>query len=394
MKAKLFNTALAILLLTQGFCFANTAGVNILDPSTEVHFVKSPMGNLVVVDSKTGHLRLKAKDIDGLMDDAGITENAKCSAPATNNIQLNQDQKNSDNDADQKIKTYSKAYTVDAGTKLDINNKYGKVTVHTWDKNEFKVDVQIKVAANKPQDTDKLLNSITITDSKVGQLVSFKTNFGKVDDVKTRQVEITYTVFMPVNNALNVTNKMGDIELPDLDGKLTINCAYANLTAKALSNPANEIKVSYGNARIASLRAKDLGIDYGSLVLVWADRLNADMAYSSAKIGNISTSGVINVKYSSGVTITNIDKNLKSLQVNSNYSTITVGLNNAENADFDVTVKYGSFKYGNRPVNMQKNTAANDKSWNPTQNFKGHLGKGDVEKMININSAYSSVRFD
>ena len=394
MKAKVFNTTLALLLLTQGFCFANATGVNILDPSTEVHFVKSPMGNLIVVDSKNGRVRLNAKDIDDLMDDVGISETAKCNAPVTNNFQQNQDQKNSDNDADQKIKSYSKTYSADADTKLDINNRFGKVTVHTWDKNEFKVDVQIKVAANKPQDTDKLLNSIIIADSKVGQLVSFKTNFGKLDDVKTRQVEINYTVFIPVKNALSINNKMGDIELADLEGKLTINCAYGNLIAKTLSNPANKIKVTYGDARIASLRAEDLNIDYGSLVLGWADKLNVDMAYTSAKIGKISTSGVINVKYSSGVTITNIDKNLKSLQVNSNYSTITVGLNNAENADFDVTVKYGSFTYDNRPVNMQKSTRVDDKRWNPIQNFKGHLGKGDVEKMININSAYSSVRFD
>lgn len=397
MKAKIFNVTLAILLLTQGFCFAGTIAVNILDPATEVHIVRSPIGNLIVVDSKTGHVRLKGKDIDGLMDDPGITETTKCSAPVTNNFQQNQDQNAGVNDLDQKVKTYTKTYTVDADTKLDINNRYGKVTVNTWNKNEFKIDVQIKAVASKPEDTDKLLNSINIADNISAQVVSFKTvfsNLSQLNTSKSRKVEISYTVYMPAKNALSITNKMGDIELPDLEGKLTISCAYGNLTAKALSNPANTIKVSYGDARIASLRAQDLNITFGSLMLGWADKLNADMKYSSAKITRISTSGVINVKYGTGVQIATVDKNLKNLMVNAKYAAVTVGLDDEENTDFDVTVKYGSFDHGNRPVNMQKSTRVDDKHWNPTQNFKGHVGKGDVEKMINITSAYASVRFN
>jgi hypothetical protein len=400
MKAKIFNIALALVLLMQGFCFAKNDRVTILDPATDVHVVRSPMGVMMVIDSKTGRIHLKSKDIDILMDDPGVPETATCSATAKAITQQIQDQNISDNDADNKIKNYSKTYTANAGTKLDINNRYGKVTVHTWNKNEFKVDVQIKVSANQIDDTDNLLKSITVTDSKLGQVVSFKTNFHKFsqfaqnDDNNSRKVEINYVVYMPAKNTLSITNRLGDIELPDLAGQLTINCTYGNLAAKSLSNPNNRIKITYGDARIASLRANDLDITSGSLVLGWADKLNADMIYTSAKIGKISTSGIINVKYGSGVEITNIDKNLKSLLVNSNYSTVTVGLNNAENADFDVTVKYGNFTYDNRPVKMAKSAQAEDKAWNPTQNFKGHLGKGDIEKRININSAYSSVRFD
>ena len=400
MKAKLFNTTCALLLLMQGFCYADTKSITI-EPDAEVHIVRSPIGNFMVIDSKTGRVHLKSKDIDGLMDDPNLAEVIKPNVNTRTSPQQSQDQNIDDNDADQKIKLYSKSYSVDADTKLNINNRYGKVSVNTWNKNEIKVDVQIKVSANKPEDTNNLLNSITIDDSRSGQTISFKTNIANGSQSflsslgnKNRKMEINYTIYMPAINALSINNKYGDIDLPDLDGKLDINCAYGDLTAKALNNPANEIKVSYGDARIVGLRATDLDIKYGSLVLGWVDKLNADMSYSSAKIGKISTSGNINIKYGGGLKIADIDKNLKSLLVDSKYASITVGLNNAENADFDVTVKYGSFNYDNRPVKMQKSVPVEDTRWNPTKNFKGHLGKGDVEKMININSAYSSVRFD
>jgi len=40
------------------------------------------------------------------------------------------------------VKNYSKTYSVDGNDALSINNKYGKVVVNTWARNEVKVDVQ------------------------------------------------------------------------------------------------------------------------------------------------------------------------------------------------------------------------------------------------------------
>jgi hypothetical protein len=173
-----------------------------------------------------------------------------------------------------------------------------------------------------------------------------------------------------------------------------INCAYGDLQAKSLSNPGNQIKVSYGDARIGSLKATDLDISYGSLVLGSVDKLNADVKYSSAKIGKISTSGIINVKYGTGVQINNLDENMKNLSVNSKYSNIKLGLNDDEDADFDVTVHYGSFNYGNHPVNISKTENSESKHFNPTKTFKGRVGKGNIARVININSSYSSIKFE
>src|ERR1700750_723401 len=70
-------------------------------------------------------------------------------------------------------KTYSKTYPA-GDDKLRIDNEYGDVTVTTWDKNEFKVDVQIKVSTHGGND-QKLLDKISIEDKKSSNGVSFQT---------------------------------------------------------------------------------------------------------------------------------------------------------------------------------------------------------------------------
>jgi len=307
----------------------------------------------------------------------------------------------------EKTKSYSKSYNVDGNDVINIDNKFGKITVITWAKSEVKVDVQIKVGANDEDKAQKLLDNVTIRDSKDGSGVSFKTSISQNDDDNgswgnlfgkknsVRKMEINYTVYMPAKNPLTITNKYGSTELPDLSGKLNINNSYGSLNAKVLSNPACQIRVRYGSATIGTLTGSDLDVAYGSLNLGDCDKLNADVSYGSAKIGRITTSGNINVKFSGALNIGEVDKNVKSLSVNSSYSSVKLGVSDGQNADFDITVHYGSFNYGGHDVNITSKTPADgERGFNPTKTYKGHLGKGGSDKTITISTSYGSVSFD
>ena len=302
-------------------------------------------------------------------------------------------------------KTFTKTYSVGKNDQLSIDNTYGKVTVNTWNKNEFKVDVEIKADANDQADAQKMLDDVSISDNKDGSNIQFKTNFTEKNHSWTisdnngkytiHRVRIDYVVYMPSKNALSISNKYGATTLPDFDGKLTINNSYGALVAKKLSNPQNEISTKYGSAVIETLTGSDLKVSYGSLDLGTTDNLKVDLSYSPAKIANIKTSGNINVRYGGGVKIGAIDKNLKNLTVNNNYSSVTLGVANEQNLDFDISVRYGSFNYGDNKVTVTDKTPTdNEHGWNPTTTYKGHLGKGSSEKVITIKSTYGSVKFD
>lgn len=308
-------------------------------------------------------------------------------------------------DAKEKIKNYSKSYSVDRDDKIQIENKFGKVTVNTWNKNEVKVDIQIKADADDDDAAQKLLDRVSIGDSKSNSVVSFKTTIDNDDNNNwgtwinggrghVRKIEVNYTIYMPAKTSIDITNKYGSTELPDLTGKVVINNSYGSLLAKGLSNPDNTITVKYGSARIDNIVGSDVNVAYGNLVIGESDKLNADISYGSAKIGKIRTSGSINAKFSGTVQVADVDKNVKSLSVTTNYSSVKIGLGNNPNADFDVTVKYGNFDHGNVPLVITTSSDDDKRHYSTIKTYKGKLGKGDADKVITVKSTFGSVKFD
>ena len=75
-----------------------------------------------------------------------------------------------------KNKAVNKSYNVSSSDKLKIQNSFGSVEVHTWNKNEIKVDVTIEVSANTENLAQKIIDGISVADSKSGGDISFKTS--------------------------------------------------------------------------------------------------------------------------------------------------------------------------------------------------------------------------
>jgi hypothetical protein len=210
-----------------------------------------------------------------------------------------------------------------------------------------------------------------------------------------RKVIINYVVYMPAKSALDINNKFGTTILPALDGKVTINNQYGKLDAKALSNSDNIIHLKFVDANLASLTGSDLNVSYGSLNLDVADRLNAQLSFTPVKIGRINTSGIINLKYGDGLIIGDMGKNLKTLTINSSFAPVKLGSTNDINADFDVTVHNSDFMYNNSDVNVTSKTPDNERGYTSTKNYKGHIGKGNADKLITIKTSYGpGVKFD
>jgi hypothetical protein len=321
------------------------------------------------------------------------------------NISLNDDETSiKSGDVQEKIKNYSKSYPVDANDKLVIDNKYGKVTVNTWNKNEIKVDVQIKGDASDDDTAQKMIDAISISDSKDGNVVAFRTNFssssGSIWNLfnnmnNHHKVEINYTVYMPSTNALEMRNRYGSVVLPSLSGKVVLDNAYGSLTARALTNPANELNFRYYEVNIEELNGGDLNLSYGSLKLGNVGRLEANVNYAPIDIGKLASSGSLNVRYGGGVKINEISKALKNLDINSTYSSVNINLKGDESFNFDVTVKYGSFNFDDNKIKVTSKSPSDDeRGYRPTKNYKGYSGNSNSNNKINISSTYQSVKLE
>lgn len=309
----------------------------------------------------------------------------------------------------EKSKAYSKSYAINAGDKIAIDNQFGKVIVNTWAKNEVKVDVEIKADGDNDAEAQKILDKVTIKDGKEGEGVSFKTdiekngdnnNWGSWDDDGERhvkRVEVNYTVYMPAKNALSISNKFGDVIVPDLSGKLSFDLKFSNLTAKSLSNPLNEINVKFGDATINNLNSDEFNIAYGSAKIGTADKLKAKVSFAGLDVDKLTSSGDISLKYTRGGTgfkVGTLDKNLKSLNIDASFSKVL--LNPNDDFNFDISTKMGGFSYDDSSVNVTSTGPADGehKYYNPNKTYKGHAGKGGSDKTVTIKSNFTSIKFD
>ncbi len=302
----------------------------------------------------------------------------------------------------QKTKNFFKIYSVDANDALSITNKYGKVIVNTWDKSEIKVDVQIKCGARSDEVAQKILDGISISDSKSGNTISFTTNFkkssndGSIWDMFSgrdgnRKIEVNYTIYMPSKNSLAINNRYGAIILPDFEGKLNIESSYGSFSGKNLNHTGNEIKVKYGSANIERLTSSNISIGYGNLDLGTVHKLNAEIHYGSAEINRVTGEATIDARYAGKVALAHLDNNFNNLTVNASYSNVTVGVSPTINANLDIVTHYGEFQHGEHTVTF---TNSEKSSSYFTKTYKGYIGKSNSEKTITIRTNYGNIAFE
>jgi hypothetical protein len=301
----------------------------------------------------------------------------------------------------EKIKKISKSYTVDANDKLSINNQYGKVVVKVWNKNEINVDADIKAYERSDEKAQDLLDGVEIEESKSGNLISFKTNISSTSkswaltlrgngDEQRHGVSIDYTVYMPSRNAIDITNKFGNINLPDFNGPTTIKCSYGSLQAADLQNTVNTIAVRYGSATIEGMAGGNVDVSYGSLNIANANQVNADVKYGSTKIGKLGKGGKLDNRYGS-LRIDELNSDIKDLSISTDKGSVFMGVKSSANFDFDVTVHMGRFQFPQDRTRISSQTPDNERGPTFTKNYKGKVGKGS-DSQIEIKSNFGSVQ--
>lgn len=302
-------------------------------------------------------------------------------------------------------KRYSKTYTAGKMDELAIDNRFGEVKINTWDKPEFKVDVQVNIYSDRFSDAQSFLPLVNVFDTKKDALVSFKTIIGDTrssdqllwaanGQPHLKKIEINYVVYMPSKNALNISNNYGNVILPDFYGRLLLKSNYGALKARRLDNPLNNVKVAFGNASIESFSGTKLEISYGSLDLAEGDNLNAVISYGQARIGKLYSSANISIRFGKELNIGSLDKKLKNLNITSDYTAVKLGNVTQMNASYDVTTNYGVLKTDDPSIKLLAKLADNTNELSSLKSYKGQLGKGNVSCNIVITSRFGFVSFN
>jgi hypothetical protein len=228
-------------------------------------------------------------------------------------------------------KNIKKTFDMTNTGELLVDNKYGNVSFTGWDKNKVAITINIKVTHKKKETAKTLLERIDIETKKAGDFVSltstisdesssfFSRYFNKVNpfEFDKSNVDINYTIHLPINAEIIITNKFGDISMDNWTGKLKANIEHGDLWVNDSIANAN-IDMKFGKLRSKS-------ISYGTINLK-----NGDIDIKTSKNLLLNTSGTnIDLENATDVEITSSKDNIniqsiKSIKGELKYSNVKI----------------------------------------------------------------------
>ena len=302
-------------------------------------------------------------------------------------------------------KQISNTYRVSPDDAFTLINKFGQVTINSWENNEIKVDVEIKAWARTEDEAQEILEKISIDNKRKDKEIFYETKFIKKHKNSNRSgFEINYEVNIPPYLSLNLDNRFGATYLGDYDGSISLTSAYGSLKTKRLSGKEVDIQVSYGKADIDEMRYGNLKTSYcsyvnigkagniyvedrnGRLDIEEADNIEANSAYSHFGIGKLNKSLLLEAKFGSAE-IEDISPSAERLDIDIAYGSAELDLREVNNFNFDIEVSFGNFNSGANKLTYQTQI---DKPTNKM--YQGTKGKGG-NPSIKIRAAYGNVEF-
>jgi hypothetical protein len=239
----------------------------------------------------------------------------------------------------EKTKNYNKTYSITASDKLNIDNRFGLVEIHTWNKNEVKVDIDIRVSGKTEAWAKSVLSDIEIEDNKSGNQVRFKTLFSEDLDKKeggsrhqdkyrskgtSQTIEVNYQVYMPSSNPLNIENEFGATIIPDFTGEVDLSIKFGKIETGNLTNVKN-MYVEFSKAKLGNIRG-------GNLVV----------KFSTATFSRLAGNVKMNIEFCNKI-ILPLDNNLNSFEMKGSYSTINLKPAKEFSGAYSINTSFGNF---------------------------------------------------
>ncbi|SFE05058.1 DUF4097 family beta strand repeat-containing protein [Flavobacterium phragmitis] len=320
-----------------------------------------------------------------------------------------------------KQKNIKKTYIVNSNAGIDIDNKYGNISVSTWDEDKIDLDITIKVNGPNENWVNERLNSIDVDITALKSMVSAVTNLGN-SSLKSKgsnnSFEINYVIKIPKNGSAKLFNKYGNISTLNLEGNSNISCKYGKVTLGKLNGSSNNIEIAYCqnssieyiktgniNARYSGLKINDSGnlnlnanytdvnlgdgenikyeCNYGNFKFQKINSLSGSGNYLTINIGEISSNFSFDTNYSK-INIGNMTEKAGNVNINSGYTDISLGYATNYAFDFDISTRYSNIKHDNTLDISISETKSN------TKRISGFYKKKGQNK-VNISSNYGNV---
>ena len=232
-------------------------------------------------------------------------------------------------------KTMTKSFTTSPNATLEVFNEFGNIHISEWDKDEISFEATLTATAKSQQDADKMLNTINVSFTSKGSIITAQTKYGDAKNCKCSR-SVDYLIRVPKNIHYNLKNEFGNINMANATGNVQVELEYGNYKAGNLNGNKNHIGIEFGShLNIAQINGNQNQIDAeysGDMNIDSFDNLNIKAEFSTIKLGT-GTKLDIQSEY----TTVNIQK-VQTLNFKSEFESYTIG---------EVDVLFGSAEYTN-----------------------------------------------
>ncbi|MGV3761785.1 hypothetical protein [Parapedobacter sp.] len=293
----------------------------------------------------------------------------------------------------QKERVTEYSYPINSRQSVHVDNRYGKITINNWAKNEIKVIVTVRTAENSERRAQEALDRVRIDQSRSSNTISFKTAIESSDSnwwsmltsgTGDRTLRVDYDIYLPKKNDLALANRYGAIELADRDGQVDVSVSYGSLHAGRLNGLDNSLSVAYSKADIEYLNEGAVSVRYGGFTLSEAEKLTLAMSSSGGKIGKINRQANISLRYSGGFEM-GLGPSIQKASVAASYSNIHIRPSTDAAFNFDVAVSYGGFDYDHNRINIGSKSESHTSA-----SYSGYWNKA-VDNVVSISARYGAV---
>jgi len=276
-------------------------------------------------------------------------------------------------------KRIEKTFEMTNTGELYLENKYGNVNIIGWNENNISVTIDIKVSSKKKENAQDLFERIIPKFKTTDNFISivseinkkrtsfFSRYFNKVNpfEFDKSNIEINYTIYLPINAEIDISNKFGDIIIDNWTGKLKANIEHGDLWINESIGNAN-IDMKFGKLRAKSITYGSISLKNGDINVENSQDLSlktsgAKIEISKVKelelisskdeitIENVGSLGGI-IKFST-VQLDTVDKSidlrmkvayLKVLKINRSDAQVTI---DQESSDININISNLSFKF-------------------------------------------------
>lgn len=292
-------------------------------------------------------------------------------------------------------KEINRSFPVKNGDKLDIDNRFGNITIEHWNRNEVKMQIVVESKANKQKTAQENLDKVSVDVGKENNRVYAVTSFKLQNQNNDTRVNVDYILLIPSFLNLDLKQEFGNITLPDgHKGNSSLNIKFGNIDGGDIKAPLS-LRSQFGNVTLGNTGSVVLKAQHsGKITLGEINTLDAEIQFSNLKTGNVGslqldekhseasfeglidgkisaqhskvkiglvqTSLAVNTLSHSNLEIKELSSNFRSFAANANFGGVTICMNPRTSFTLSASTSFGkidlqnAFKQKNRDY-IEKN---------------------------------------